>query len=273
LIVFFSSFLRIKGLVLAVAFMALFPTTLLANSSETVFLPATSLFPILTADPREARISISRRLGKNEWEGSLGRVFEVVRWRRGETLAAWGVSGAAFAWLDQHGSSFPMRANDWWIGTYLARSSGRLSHRIEYTHVSTHLGDALFGVRERIVYSREMVRLLVSVSDARRGRFYLGFASWVKTIPKEKSGFVQAGLERSFVLGKSASLVISYDLKAKQEARGAFNHSLRLDGRLRPAGVDSTGVRLGLGWTSGLSEYGQFYRERERVWTVGLYFD
>ena len=143
--------------------------------------------------------------------------------------------------------------------------------------MSTHLGDALFGVRERIVYSREMLRLLLNAEKRPGRRFYLGAGYWVKTIPKEKPWFLQVGMSHSLrlgaAMGRELSLDAGYDLKYKTEAEGTLNSSVLLGIRLHDVGETVHGIRLAFGFLNGHSEFGQFYREHDRRWTMGLQFD
>lgn len=245
-------------------------------AENAAFLPSELLFRPLFADPREPRAALSRTLGARQWEGAIGRTLELIQWGKGNRRA-WGITGAAYAWLDQRGTSFPLRDSDWWFGTYWARRAGTASQKLEYTHVSSHLGDALFPQRERIVYSREMFRLLLSAERKAGRRFYLGAGYWIKTIPKEKPWFFQVGMSNSLELGRSLgkglSLDTGYDLKYKNEADGGLNTSVILGVRLHEPGDFLRGVRLALGYFNGHSEYGQFFKERDRRWTMGLSFE
>ncbi len=254
----------------------LIPNSSFAADSSTSFLPAEPLFKSLLADPREPRAALTRTLGKRQWEGAIGRTIELTQWGRG-VRKAWGITGAAYAWLDQRGTSFPLRDSDWWFGTYLARKAGVASQKLEYTHVSSHLGDALFNQQGRIVYSREMFRLLLSAERKADRRFYLGAGYWIKTIPREKPWFFQVGMSNSLglgrALGREVSLDTGYDLKYKNEADGTLNSSVILGFRLHELGDVLHGVRLALGYFNGRSEYGQFFREHDRRWTLGLQFD
>lgn len=253
----------------------LIPDSSLASDAA-AFLPPEPLFQPLRADPREARSALVRSLGRPQWEGSLGRNLDLVQWGSA-TRKAWGITGAAFACLGQDGWTFPMQANDWWLGSYLSRSRGRLSQRLEYMHVSSHLGDAFLGARTRIVYSRERFRLLLSARPAEGLRAYAGAGYWVKILPEGDPWCLQTGFERDSCagrfLGRRLDLSFAYDLKYRQEAGGSLNHSARAGFALRRDAKTGHAVRMEFGFTDGLSEFGQFHNERSRRWTTGLYFD
>jgi hypothetical protein len=254
----------------------LIPNSSFAADSSASFLPTEPLFKPLLADPREPRAALSRTLGQRQWEGAIGRTIEIAQWGEG-VRKAWGITGSAFAWLDQRGTSFPLRDSDWWFGTYLSRKAGVVAQRLEYTHVSSHLGDALAGARERIVYSREMVRLLLSAERRTGRRFHLGAGYWVKTIPREEPWVFQVGMTQTLrlgpALGRELSLVAGYDLKYKQEADGALNSSVVAGLRLHDADEATRGILMNVGFRDGHHEFGQFFRERDRRWMAGLAFE
>jgi hypothetical protein len=275
-----------------------------ARAQENVweFMPSVSLFRPLLADPREAHLGFVRTTSHGRWEVSLGQVLDIVQSptdRQAPLLGrpfysesrrwAWGLITGAFARLDQQDASFLMRDNDWMLGTYFSTMKAIQSKsdpglyliyaaRLEYTHVSSHLGDSLIGERPRLVYSRESVRGLFSVEATARGRIYLGLGAIAHSIPQEPSFFTQAGVElfgpERKALLRPVRPFLAYDLKYKREAGRGFNQSLRLGLQWRRSpDRDSTSFRFHLGYDRGRSDWGQFYRDWEERWSVGLSFD
>ncbi len=248
-----------------------------ASEGTSDFWPGSPLFRPLLADPREAHTALKRVLGRSQWEGALGGPVEFVQWGLGKSRMGWGITGAAFIWLDQHKNSFPMRDSDWWMGTYFSSRQGPLSQKFEYTHVSSHLGDALSDERRRVVYSREMFRLLAALGTRPGRRGYLGMGYWVKSIPGEKPWFFQSGIERFWCFRGRGTLAFDFygavDLKYKQEAGGIWNKTLQTGIRLRRPPSEGGGIRFGVTYQSGKSEFGQFYTENDTHWTFGVYFN
>jgi hypothetical protein len=164
-----------------------------------------------------------------------------------------------------------MQENDWWFGTYVS-GGRRIVWRFDYTHVSSHLGDALFSQMNPIVYSREFVRFLVSTRKDPL-RCYIGPGALVHSLPKEKAFFLQTGLEwTSRKFGRDGHLYAAWDFKAKQEAGGVVNNALQA-GWQWGDGEKGRTVRFGIAYFHGNSENGQFYRSREDKLSGGVFFD
>ncbi len=288
------------------AFVLILPTFLLLAAGSVraegwVFLPSDSLFRSMAADPREPHTGLLRDAGRSQWEGSIGRTVELLRsppkictplltkpFLKVERQWAWGVTASAHAWLDQRGSSFPMRANDWLFGTYFSysRVKGSLddpsrylawTSRLEYTHESTHLGDELFAQRDPIVYSRETAKWLVSVEATSHFRLYAGAGGLIHSIPQEPAFFAQGGVEVYGmdwnVLGQPMRPYLAYDAQDRREAGGVFNQSAQLGFQWRNTKdrkYDS--IRFVLSYYRGQTPFGQFFREREERWAFGFFF-
>jgi hypothetical protein len=171
------------------------------------------------------------------------------------------MSASAHAWLDQRGSSFPMLANDWRFGSYLAAARVTASHddpglyrirsaRLEYVHESAHLGDASFETRAPVVFSRETLRLTLSEELTHRARVYAGVGTLVHAIPQARGFEAQAGLElyggARDLLHRPLRPYAAYDGTYRRETGGSWDQSV---------------------------EFGQFHRERHERWAFGFFLD
>jgi hypothetical protein len=242
-----------------------------ARAADWLYLPEQPWFRPLVADPREIRGSLTTTLQGNRLDAAIGKILPILRYQGENGDVEWGIHAAAFPYLKQQDLKFPMQENDWWFGTYLSGGK-RLCWRLDYTHVSSHLGDALFSKENPIVYSREFVRFLEST---RRGpfRFYVGPGVLVHTIPKEKAFFLQTGLEwTSGKIGRDGHWYAAWDFKAKQEADGVANHALQAGWQFGDAEKGRT-VRFGLTYFHGHSENGQFFLTTENRLSGGVFFD
>jgi len=241
------------------------------QAAEWSYLPDQPFFRPLVADPREMRGALLMNLKGNRLDAVIGKTLPLLRRMDDNGNLEWGIHAAAFPYLKKQDLKFPMQENDWWFGTYVS-GGGRVAWRLDYTHVSSHLGDALFDEVKPIVYSREFMRLLGST---RRGpcRFYIGPGALVHSIPRENGLFLQTGLEwKSQRIGRDGHLYAAWDFKAKQEAGGVANHSLQAGWQWGDAEKGRT-VRFGIAYFHGNSENGLFYRSKEEKWTGGVYFD
>lgn len=244
-----------------------------------IFLPSHTLFSPLLADPREPQTGFKTMLKKNEYVGAIGKSFDLFQWRLSQkNHFGWGLTGAAFALLDYGGGSFPMIANDWQFGTYFSHINKKFSQRFEFTHFSAHLGDAISNTRKPIMFSREFLRWIFSYKQNDFLRYYSGVGILVHTIPKErKIFFFQGGIEFFSIsidfMSQPLRLYAGYDLKVKEEADGVVNNSLRFGIQWRPFRKQTgNAVQLGISYFNGNNEFGQFYREKDTHWELGIYF-
>lgn len=243
------------------------------------FLPSRTLFSPLIADPREPQTGFVLLTDKGQAEGTIGRSFDLFQWKLSrKDRFGWGLTGAAFALLDYGGGSFPMRANDWEFGSYFSHSRRKFSQRLEFTHVSAHLGDALSSERARIVYSREFIRWIFSYKPNSFFRLYGGGGFLVHTFPDVKPFFSQGGTELFSpavdFISHPLRFYTAYDVKFKEEAGGVINHSIQFGIKWRPFRKGTRkSIRLGVSYFKGNHEFGQFLSEKESHWGFGIYFD
>ena len=173
---------------------------------------------------------------------------------------------------------FPERVSDWYLGMVFSESSGPFSNRLEYVHVSSHLGDSLFDSIPRIIYTRESFRFTTSFRPSDQWRFYLGAGYYPHLDPAEPRLFFHGGLEAysrpfTFLAGTSGRGYFTYDLKIKQEAGGTVNQNFELGFQWKWKEENSQGIRMALLYYNGKNEYGQFYQENDNHWSLGIFFD
>jgi len=256
---------------LSLALMVCLPPLRSASAEEWRYLTHQPLFQPLVADPREMRALLTFYSRGNHLDGAIGKTLPLARKTTDRYDVEWGFHAAAFTYLNQRKLSFPMQSSDWWFGTYLS-GGRRIQWRLDFTRVSAHLGDALFEDETPIIYSREFLRFLAAT---RRGpfRFYVGPGGNVHILPHEKKLFLQTGLEWIARPAKgSARLYAAWDFKAKQEAGGVVNNALQAGWQWGDAEQGRI-FRIGLTYFNGHSENGQFYKEREKKLTGGIFFD
>ncbi len=256
------------------------------------FLPPSPLFESLIGDPREPHTAITAYLDKNRYEGEVGGVVDLLRFEPGDgTHWGWGISGSGFILLDQFGATFPMRGGDWYANMFLSQASGDFSHRFEFTHESSHLGDSLQGIQAPIFFSRESLRFTSSFKPSDSLRFYAGVGDWYNMYPAGDPWFASIGAEiyspSTLLLGHPLRAYGSFDLKWKGESAKALSYPI-LAGTSRPSSWNKT-IQVGLQWKlekegsralrlaviyySGLNEFGQFYLTPDEHWALGVYFD
>jgi hypothetical protein len=255
-----------------------------AQPSRLVFLPETPTFERLIGDPREMQTSVLFQLSRSRYDGSIGTTFEFLQWQAGDDIRwGWGIEADSFINLDQQDPNdlpvtyslsvydiFPNRVSDWYLGTYIAQSAGSFSNRLEYLHVSSHLGDKLFTSIERFVYTRESFRLTSSFKPSECFHPHIA--------PEENRFFLHAGCEIytgtfPFIAATTARFYFTYDIKVKDEAGGALNQNFGLGLQWKWKKESRQALRLAVIYYSGNSEYGQFYRGNDNHWGLGIFCD
>jgi hypothetical protein len=256
-----------------------------AQENGLLFLPPDNVFRNLIGDPREPQNSLIAQVDKSRFEGSIGKFIELLQWNPGDNSRwGWGIEGDSFIELDSLGGGvFPERVSDWYLGTYFSEQTGALSHRLEYLHVSSHLGDELFLEDNRIIYTRESFRYTLSyyptLPFSDQLRIYGGLGYYPHIAPTDNPYFAHMGVELymspflPFLFATVAREYFTYDLKVKGEAGGVANQQFELGFQWKGKTESSLAVRMALMYFNGNSEYGQFYLTPDNHWSLGIFFD
>jgi hypothetical protein len=257
----------------------LFFTPLRAESDELVFLPPAALFQTLIGDPREPYTGITSYLDQTRFEGAVGQTFELLRYAPpDQTQWGWGLFGQGYILLDENGATFPMRAGDWYAGMYVSEVSGPFSHRLEFEHQSAHLGDSLQGIVNPFFFSRENFNFTSSFKPFDELRLYAGIGDWENIFPRgENPFFCSAGTEvyspPTDLAGTFLRAYLTADFQWKSEAGGSLNKNLELGIQWKFKKEEARDVRLALLYYNGHSDFGQFYKNDDEHWGLGIYFD
>jgi hypothetical protein len=248
------------------------------QAQEWVGLPPAPLFKTLIGAPREPTTGITTYLSQTRYEGEVGDTFEFLRYSPPDhTQWGWGVFGQGTILLDENGATFPMRGGDWHAGMYLSEASGSFSHRVEFEHQSSHLGDSLQGARNPIFFSRENFNLTSSFQPSDQFRLYAGIGDWENMYPAGDPFFCSMGCEIYSPAGDVGGTFLrgyfTADFQWKGEAGGSLNKNLELGIQWKYKKGENRDVRLALVYYNGNSDFGQFYRDPDEHWAVGVYFD
>lgn len=243
------------------------------------FLPGTKVFAPLIADPREIHSSVSSNGAWDTFEGDIGDTIELLQWLpKDKTSWAWGIEAASDIQLNALGNGvFPERVSDWYLGTYFSESAGDVSHRLEYLHVSSHLGDSLFTVEPRIIFTRESFRWTTAWQVSPTFRVYGGLGYYPHMAPDDKRFYAHWGGEVYTdnwpVIGILSRGYFGYDGKFLTEAGGVFDQNFQLGVQFRAHPDSTRSIRLAVSYYNGNSLFGQFYQRGDNHWEWGVYFD
>jgi hypothetical protein len=264
-----------------------------ASADRWDFLPVEPLFNPLIGDIREPQYAIVAQPDSNHYDASIGQALDLIQWQSDETTKwAWGLEGDCFLELDSLGGAiFPLRVSDWYLGTYFTEKSGNWSNRLEFEHVSSHLGDELFygtvssaGVTtypvQPIIYSRESLRLTSSYYFSDQFRIYGGPCFWthLSPDPDDPRLFFHAGFEFYSDYFRLVSVAhirgyLTYDVKVLGEAGGVIDQTLQLGIQWRWKRDSHQSIRTAFLFYTGNNPYGQFYNQPDTYWGAAIFFD
>ncbi len=239
-----------------------------------VALPRGRPFRSLLSDPRDLKLGL-RKNSRGSIEGDIGAYRSVAGWKGQfhdeETIFHTGIEATAYFDMKREGSKFPLQSSDGLIGIYGEAMRGLWLYQLRYTHISAHLSDGLYGLRSRIVYTRETLSLRVA-RQISFVRAYLGYHFLVHTVPVLPRHSAQIGAYAIFPWNwNSLHPYLGADLRVKGEEEGTtYNLVAGL------ALVGTTGappIRLSLAYLNGHDPRGQFYNERLKKFSAGLDLD
>ncbi|MGZ3693172.1 MAG: DUF1207 domain-containing protein [Bdellovibrionota bacterium] len=239
-----------------------------------VALPPGRPFPSLPSDPRDLKLSLLKN-SKDEIEASVGGYRSLVGWKGDisgrSTVIHAGLEGDGFFLMRQEGSKFPLHSSDGLIGLYAEGIRGLNMYQLRYTHVSAHLSDGLFGLRQRIFYTRETLSLRLA-RQLDIFRVYAGYHYLVHTEPKVGKHSLQAGFYGILPMHwLSLHPYFGGDLKVRNADEGT-TYNIILGGAL-VSSLGSPPLRLAVNYTKGHDLRGQFYKEKTEKWSFGLEMD
>jgi len=237
-------------------------------------LPSGRPFPSLLSDPRDLKLAL-RKNSKNELEADVGGYRSFAGWKglvgEKETIIHMGLEGAAFFLLKQEGPKFPLHSSDGVIGVYGEAIRGDWFYQLRFTHLSAHLSDGLFGIRQRFTYTRETLSLRLARQWGNI-RAYIGYHFLVHTKPELPRHSGQVGGYSVFPVGwKKLHPYLGGDLRVKNPEEGttySFSGGLALISSL-----EAPPLRFGATYLKGHDPRGQFFRERAEKWSFGLDMD
>lgn len=239
-----------------------------------VALPPGRPFPSLLSDPRDLRIGL-RKNSKSELEADIGGYRSFAGWKgkvKGEdAVFHTGLEGNAYFLMRQEGSKFPLHSSDGLIGLYGEAIRGLWLYQLRYTHLSAHLSDGLFGVRQRFTYTRETLSLRVA-RQLGFTRVYAGYHFLVHTDPTLPKHSAQLGFYSVFPWHwERLHPYFGGDVKIRNAEEGT-TYSLT-GGAALVSSLGAPPLRLALAYQKGHDLRGQFFREKTEKWSLGLEMD
>lgn len=237
-------------------------------------LPPGRPFPSLISDPRDLKLGL-RKNSKGELEADVGGYRSFAGWkgevRQQETIVHLGLEGNGYFMMRQEGAKFPLHSSDGLIGLYAEGIRGSYLYQVRYTHISAHLSDGLYLVRQRQTYTRETLSLRLA-KQLDFVRAYIGYHFLTHTDPELPKHSLQVGAYAIFPWAwKKLHPYVGADYRLRNPAEGK-----NIFVNMGVALVSSLGaptLRFGAGYLKGHDLRGQFYQEPTEKWTFGLDMD
>lgn len=252
------------------------------DAKPDVFPRSDVVFRKLLADPREIQLGASyyRLGGVNSADAALGHSWGMARWAlgRGAWLLQWDVAAMAYSRFRLSGAVNEFETVDFFANLPVEVRRDWASGRFMLFHQSSHLGDDYIrrtgdaGFR----YSVDGLRGQLSVDWREMARAYVGGTYLLHTIPSPDRGAVQAGLEFQSsdyqFEGYPWKAYLAQDFQSHSNVRWNANSYTVLGIKMHLKTAER-GMRLHVGYFTGHSPYGQFYRQREHYADVGISLD
>jgi hypothetical protein len=254
------------------------------------FLPGTSPFRPLLADPREANHSLRYVVGSGRagGEASFGDTFGLVRFSNDQRVQV-GLQASVFTRFNRDIDSagfLDINSSDYTIFIPVDLQFGRVAVRTGFGHTSSHLGE--IEAQRRILngeamfydpsflYRRDYVRVVSAWDATDRLRIYGGASVAVHLTPEGGRTAAQVGAEWTGppqALGTLArQWFAGVDVQTWAESDWAVNANV--EGGLRVSRPDAErGIRLAVSAYAGRSLQRVLASEREQYISVGLVFE
>ncbi len=249
-----------------------------------IFWPAAAqselLFKPLFANPFEARMGSFYQFEENKLRLDIGGSIDLAKFKIDSNDAAIGADFFTYTRLRHEGNfKFPVETSDYYFGlNYSMRFDISMPGYIRFrlAHISSHLVDGYTNddydfIREPIVYSREFVDI-VWAQQIDNFRYYAGLNFVFSTIPDDPNPLTpQIGFDYSRQIVPWLSFDMGFDFKL-----------IGIDNVWQGTSAAQMGFTF---WTSknygiftgfycyrGRSMHGQFYRDYDDYFGLGLQF-
>ena len=270
---------------------SLFPTGLRAQEDTLLFLPSNPVFDRLIGDPREPQNYLAAELNKPRFDGSISATIEILQWvQKDKTRWGLGVEGDTFIQVESPGYGplsltdrtyflvVPERVSDWYLGAFISESSRGFSNLLEVMHVSSQLRDGSFADIQNFVSTQVSFRYTASFRPSDQLRLYGGLGYFSQVLHGEPPVFAHAGAEiyspyQGFIFSTWLRGYSTYDLQLNQDVGGVISQNFEAGIQWKWKKESHQAIRFALLYFNGNSDYGQFYKQNDDHWTLGLFFD
>ncbi len=242
------------------------------------FLPKSHIVPLFTADTRSHRLSLHKPFNDVGYIGSMGGIFPLVNLNKWNKQFQFSAASTVYTTLDKYTNRGYLVNVDFFVDFFFdVKLNDIISIRSGLGHTSQHLADdAVSTGLVAINYTRDYGQLfLVLTLPEQRVILYGGGilnTSFRTDVNFETKAMFQAGFEHSPVKWYQHNyLYYAADVKFRGELNFGTTQNIQLG--YKYARLMQNTFRLCLNYTSGYEERGQFYNQKNKFVSLGMYFD
>jgi hypothetical protein len=212
-------------------------------------------------------------------DADMGGYLGLYRWSPGDhQFLQLSVGGGAFGRFDLEGKANDMESVDFYANLPIDYRAGSWSFRGMLYHSSSHLGDDYIKTHGLMTtkHSWDNLRLLVSKDLGSSLRLYGGYNYAFRTLPEHIGrNEVQAGFECSTDWHAEGHLKFYWANDFQSWERIHWNPAFTSQAGVKMAQDPAQGRALSLfiEFATGGQPQGQFYLQKQTLWTVGLKFE
>jgi hypothetical protein len=245
---------------------------------------AQRIFPVLSSNATEHRISAGKILGGKELIGSMGGVFPVINLSHKEKIFQFSIASTLYTHLNKPPVGLQVINADFFVDLYFDLQLNRsMLFRIGPGHTSQHLTDDSFeilGYTQSRNYVRDYWQFFALYkfnklrSFAYGGIFYhYNFIISDRPTPQIAGTCIwQTGIQSDiYRFNDMIKIYAGGDVKFRGELD--FNNSFNIQSGIAIHNKSDRTLRLAYNYRGGYEERGQFYDQKNTFHSISLYLD
>lgn len=240
--------------------------------------PNEKLVGIFTADSRAHRLSFSRNLDQTSYGVSMGNIFPILNFSKGNIKAQLCAAGSTYLTLLRLNKAGSVLNSDYFADIYVDISfDSPIFLRFGTGHSSQHLSDdAIIAGANYQNYAKDYHQIMAIYQSI--DKHFLSYAGLFYNYNFKTSGDIshkqlwQMGIVHyPFKNKKLAPLFYGADIKFREELH--FQHTLNLQlGYAIRSDVDHA-IRIAANYSQGTDERGYFHPIQRNFAHIGIYFE
>ncbi len=244
------------------------------------FLPSKQIAPLFTANATEHRITISKIFEVNNFTGGMGGRFPLALATYKGITGQLNIASTGYVHLRRTPGHLQVETIDFFVDVFADIILDKeWTMRTGFGHTSQHFVDDAFeilGYKNSINYVRDYFKFFILKKvDILNGFFYAGAYynyHFVIDAPTKNKMIYEFGSEvLNTNLTNAIILYLAFDIKIHGELHYGTTQNYQIG--IKMGEEFGNTFRVAYNYRAGLEERGQFYNQRIRWNTLGLYFD